>query len=99
MPEWTAASRGQMTLVGFPTQHPGTRRTKVDFDSDWHGSIAFDERIAYRFTDPEGDWVEIFVGANHRLDGERSLISPRLGLPGSGWQVEAREAIAFDRDE
>lgn len=87
VPRWEPEQRGPYALAGFPTIHPGWKRTSTKSDATFLGSILFDERVESRYTDAEGRWVEVFVAANHRLDASRTLISPRAPIPASGWEI------------
>jgi exosortase len=83
------ASRRIAGRLGFSTE--------LTVDRLFLGSAGFRESYARRFT-PGGDPLMLFIGIGSRSDRHRSPLSPKTGLPGSGWVVEHEGRTILDPD-
>jgi len=90
---WTPVRQGPFALIGFPTIHADWKRASAPFDARFNGSVMFDEHVGYRYTKPNDEWVEVFIGVDHRLVSERAVLSPRIPIPAPGWEVIERHAL------
>jgi EpsI family protein len=70
----------------------------ADLKTDWLflGKAGFRQTINRRYT-RGAEQVELFVGSAAIDRRHRSLLSPKTGLPGSGWIVESRGRDALER--
>lgn len=78
---------GQVTALVRSTLGAGER---LDPDRSFLGSTVFQDMAYYRYARPGGDPV-LFVGEGMRSHREWSALSPKNGLPSSGWLVESVE--------
>jgi exosortase len=71
--------------------------TELEIDRLFLGSAGFRESFARRFA-AGGEPLMLFVGIGSRSDRQRSALSPKTGLPGSGWIVEHEGSAILDPD-
>ena len=67
-------------------------------DRQFLGSAHVDAWVHRRYI-KDGDVVDLLMVADRRLDPLRTLISPKLLVPGSGWKLVRRESIVRNRWE
>jgi EpsI family protein len=103
MPEWSPPegekSAGEMIFgpsFELPPAMGGWRMgAALPLDLDFIWTLRFPQYAnrPYRF---DGQSVDLFVGFGDRADRSRSLLSPKNGLPGRGWEVEDRSFATLD---
>lgn len=65
---------------------------ELEVDRRFLGSVAFREKFSRRF-DLNGEDAYLFVGIGSRTNRTGSPLSPKTGIPGSGWVVERVEPV------
>jgi exosortase len=60
---------------------------ELEVDDVFLGSVRFRESVAASFGAPDGP-VVLFLGVGNREQRAWSALSPKAGLPGTGWRVE-----------
>lgn len=80
---------GEPELSSVPAQLAGWTTTSLKLDREFLGSVGFSEWVHRRY-ERGSDAVEVLLGTNRRLDERIDFRSPKLGIPGSGWEVIAR---------
>jgi exosortase/archaeosortase family protein len=85
-----AASARFASALGISEDLPVDRR--------FLGSVGFQESFVRRFELGEDD-VVLFFGVGRRDDRLQSPLSPKNGIPASGWVVESEEEVVLDGDE
>ena len=73
----------------------GLLASEIETDSTFLGSVGFGERSTQRFL-RYGKSVELFVGVGSRSVRLRSPLSPKTGLPGSGWVIEEEGPVVLE---
>jgi EpsI family protein len=103
MPEWSPPegekSAGEMVFgpsVELPLAMGGWRMGEaLPLDLDFIWTLRFPQ-YANRPYRLDGQTVDLFIGYGDRADRSRSLLSPKNGLPGRGWEVEDRSFAKLD---
>lgn len=86
-PAQAAAGR---PLYELPAELGDWRASALPYDRDFLGSVEFTQWVHRRYERGEGGAaVDVFLGANDRLDRSGSLLSPKNRFPGSGWTLDA----------
>ena len=62
--------------------------SELEVDRRFLGSVGFRGALHRRVRTDSGDELVVFVGVGDRYERSRSSLSPKTGLPGSGWVVE-----------
>jgi EpsI family protein len=96
LPRWEAPPTGPVDAAQRISGRLGFY-TELNIDRLFLGSAGFRESFARRFT-TAGEPVTLFVGIGNRSDRHRSALSPKTGLPGSGWIVEQEGRTLLDPD-
>jgi exosortase/archaeosortase family protein len=96
---WEASGSGHLDLSGRFANRLGMSQ-ELEIDWTFLGSAGFRESFLRSFPDPEGVGPPrlLFVGIGDRGALERSPLSPKVGLPGSGWIVEEEGRVALAPD-
>lgn len=68
---------------------------ELDVDRRFLGSVGFQESFSRRFELGEDD-VFLFFGVGRRSARSRSPISPKTGIPASGWVVESEATLELE---
>jgi len=104
MPEWRPAdgeaSAREVIFRGPSVELPlamgdWKMGAEIPLDLDFIWTLRFAE-YASRLYWLDGDSVDVFIGYGNRGDRSRSLLSPKNGLPGRGWEVENRSFARLD---
>jgi EpsI family protein len=106
MPRWSApkseALAREALIVGPVVELPSgigdwKMGPSLSLDLDFIWSLRFPQ-FAFRPYRRGGETVNVFVGYGDRLDRNRSLLSPKNGLPGRGWEVTDRSTAKLGPD-
>lgn len=68
---------------------------ELEIDRRFLGSVGFQESFQRRFA-VDDDEVFLFVGIGDRGARARSPVSPKTGIPASGWVVESEEELELE---
>lgn len=73
---------------------------ELELDREFLGSVSFRGAVRREVRADPGE-VVLFIGVGNRYDRTRSPLSPKTGLPGSGWvtERESRERLGADGPE
>jgi exosortase len=84
------ASARVATALGSLSSSP------LETDELFLGSAGFRESFTWRFAGRGADPVVLFLGVGDRAVRERSPLSPKTALPGSGWIVEDEFPVTLE---
>jgi EpsI family protein len=70
---------------------------ELEVDRLFLGTAGFHERVMRRF-ERDGVPVDVFLGVGDRSQRDRSPLSPKTALPGSGWVVEDERQVRLVAD-
>lgn len=64
---------------------------------DWNflGSVGFTRRLSRAYVAGD-ERIEILLGYDDLLSRHRNPISPRMALPGAGWEIETRDHLSVE---
>jgi len=95
VPEWSAPPTPRPPLSRLPTQLGEWRVEKgLAPDYTFLGSARFSEWVKRRYAHPErAASVDVFVAADDHRQRFHDLLSPKLALPGAGWQIADRARV------
>jgi exosortase len=96
LPRWEAGPAPRLDATRRIADRLGYS-TELKIDRLFLGSVGLRESSARRFT-IDGEPLLFFVGIGSRADRHRSTLSPKTGLPGSGWIVEQDGTTILDPD-
>ncbi len=96
LPRWEAPPAGRFDAARLIPGHLGVS-TEVEINRRFLGSVGFRQSFARRYA-AGGEPVTLFIGIGNRSDRHRSALSPKTGLPGSGWIVEQEGRTVLDPD-
>jgi exosortase/archaeosortase family protein len=96
LPRWQAPPEGALDASRRIPGRLGLS-TELAIDRLFLGSAGLRESFARRFAN-DGDPVILFLGVGSRSDRHRSALSPKTGLPGSGWIVEQEDRAILAPD-
>lgn len=94
MPEWRAPTPMRWSL-SMGRNWDGWKSKQQDNDKRFLGSVYFSRHLN-RIYEKDGQIVEVFAARDDRNKRDRSLLSPKTGLPGSGWKVLETRVIDVD---
>jgi exosortase len=96
---WEGSGAGYLDVSRRLAAGLGVSR-ELELDRSFLGSVGFREAFLRSFPDPEGDGPPrlLFVGIGDRGAIDRSPLSPKVGLPGSGWIVEDEGRVTLAPD-
>ena len=89
VPPWREPAPSEPSVSTVPAELDGWSARGADALKQFLGSVRFDESMHRRYW-RGGAQVDLFVGADRRLDPSRSLLSIKTALPGSGYGVRER---------
>lgn len=97
LPRWEDPGQPALNLESrFARGLGGSLRTaRLETDRLFLGSASFRESFTLRYSPHQGDPVVLFFGLGWRPQRGRSL-SPKTGLPGSGWIVEEEYPVTLE---
>ncbi len=81
--------------VPLPQRWGEFESRQLTVDRDFLGRIGFSRRLTRAYESGDGR-IEVLLGYDDLLNGHRNAISPKLALPGAGWEVETRDRISLD---
>jgi exosortase len=94
LPRWNGAG-GERWQIGIPLAWEGWDGERIDHDEAFLGSVYY-SRFLYRRYEKESAHVEIFAGRDDRMRRDRSVISRKNAVPGSGWKILRSRPIDVD---
>lgn len=99
LPHWQGSGSRFQDLSRQIASRLGLSR-ELEIDRDFLGSAGFREAFLRSFPDPESDGPPriLFVGVADRGMLHRSPLSPKVGLPGSGWIEEEEGWVELGPD-
>lgn len=100
VPEW-GAPRPQRTLHALIDEVlDGKKATEIDPEHHFLGRIHFRESLHRSYPTQESA-LEVFIGSADLRNRRTSIVSPIIGIPGSGWQIRStrRTRISEGRAE
>jgi hypothetical protein len=88
VPEWSAPRPERTLLALVDGVLDGKKATGIAPESYFLGRIHFRESLHRSYPTQESA-VEVLVGSADLRDRRTSIISPIIGMPGSGWQIRS----------
>ena len=98
LPQWDPGERPPLDLSRRMASAMGFYlSSSVDTDFLFLGSTGFSDSFSRRF-ELDGSQVEFFMGVGDRARRQRSALSPKTSIPGSGWIIEGEDAATLEPD-
>ncbi len=98
LPRWDPGERPTLDLSRRMASAMGSYLSStVDTDFRFLGSTGFSDSFSRRF-DVDGSQVELFMGVGDRTRRQRSALSPKTSIPGSGWIIEDEATTRLEPD-
>lgn len=97
LPLWTPPRDRDPLLSSLPPSLDGWTAEGLKLDREFLGSVGFSEWVHRRYVKGDRE-VSLFLGSDDRLEPRASLLSAKAGLPGAGWEPEARRPVRLEPD-
>ena len=98
LPRWDPGKRPPLDLSRRMASAMGSYLSStLDTDFRFLGSTGFSDSFSRRFS-ADGAQVELFMGVGDRSQRDRSALSPKTSIPGSGWIIEAEASARLEPD-
>lgn len=98
LPRWDPGERPKLDLSRRMASAMGSYLSStVDTDFRFLGSTGFSDSFSRRF-ELGGTQIELFMGVGDRTRRQRSALSPKTSIPGSGWIIEDEAATRLEPD-
>lgn len=88
---WQAGATPRWSIT-MPIDWNGWKAKKETKDEQFLGSVYY-SRYLYRRYEKGEDEVLVMAARDDRLKRDRSILSPKNGVPGAGWRILDRRAI------
>jgi exosortase len=92
---WAAPVAPVRWGVALPERWGDHRSSQLTIDRNFFGSVGFTRRLS-RAYEAGDERIEILLGYDDLLSRHRNPISPRMALPGAGWEIESRDLIEVE---
>ncbi len=88
LPQWTSRPEPIPPVSALPAKLGDWRAAGLKLDEQFLGSVGVDQWVHRRYFQNEGDpGVQVFIGADNRLEPRMSLISDKTAVPGPGYTL------------
>jgi EpsI family protein len=99
LPRWESPPRGSLPFPDsqIPKQVGEWKSSPVEMDRQFMGIVGFRAWVDRRY-ERRGEAIRLFAGVGGHEKRSVSPFSPKTGLPGSGWWVEASSELTLEPD-
>lgn len=80
---WKAAPGLTAWTIKMPTDWEGYKARRIRLDTHYYGSVEFDRHLQRRYERDGEPPVDVLLGMQRRVGRDQSLLSAKLGVPGS----------------
>jgi EpsI family protein len=95
MPQWKKPRLGPIPSAQLPELEGWKRSKLLKADVEFMWTVRYPKHAYRRYRRP-GEDVSVFIGYDHRRIRSKSVLSPKNGFPGRGWELVEHSQLELE---